>query len=369
MGPRTPPNPGPCRGPRLSTGEAAPTLRAVFAAPSLPRTLPACLRDLENPKPAVRAGAVRDLARHTGGDDRSRAVEALTGALRDAEGVVRAAAATSLADAEASEAIDALVVAADDADPLVRQMAVAALGEIGDVRALPRLERALADERAEVRFQAVIAYPRLAESEAALVALEKATRDDDPLVTHIALRMAEELGEKAGEVDARLVRRARALLGHDAALVRVAAAVLLARAGEKGCEEVLAKVAGGELATREGADEGAAIELCGELGIEAARPGLERRAFGGMLGFFKDRFQWHARVALARMGHSRARREIAGDLASWDPSRRTLAVAAAGRAHMTDVRETLLAMRRDKRANAGALDEALRALAEAESVP
>ncbi len=336
----------------------------MFAAPSLPRNLSACLRDLKDGSAAVRASAVRDLGRHTTGDDRAAAIAAIAGALNDAEAKVRAAAATSLADAEATEAVGALEGAADDRDALVRQMAVAALGEIGDARAVSRLEKALGDPRAEVRFQAVIAFPRLAEADAALAAIEAATRDADPLVAHIALRMGEELGEKAGEVDARIVRRARALLGHEVALVRVAAAVLLARAGESGGEDVLVAAATGALPTREGADEAAAIELCGELGLDAAQKGLEKRAFGGLIGLFRDRFQWHARVALARMGHERARREIEGDLDAWDPQRRTLAVAAVGRARMTGARETLLAMQRDHRANAHALEEALRALAE-----
>jgi HEAT repeat protein len=336
----------------------------MFAAPSLPRTLSACLRDLGDASPTVRASAVRDLGRHTTGEDRAAAIAALEGALADAEARVRAAAATSLADAEATEAREALERAADDGDALVRQMAVAALGEIGDARALPRLERALVDPRGEVRFQAVIAYPRLAEGSAALDAIEAATRDADPLVAHIALRMGEELGEKAGEVDARIVRRARALLGHDAPLVRIAAAVLLARAGETGGEELLVAAATGDLPTPEGADEAAAIELCGELGLDAARKGLEKRAFGGLIGFFRDRFQWHAKVALARMGHERARREIEGDLDAWDPQRRTLAVAAVGRARLTGARDKLRAMQRDGRANANALEEALRALEE-----
>ena len=88
---------------------------------------------------------------------------------------------------------------AENEDALVRQMAITALGEIGDARATERLRRALSDERCEVRFQAAIAFPRVTASpEAAIEALVQATHDADPLVCHIALRMAEEVSLGAG---------------------------------------------------------------------------------------------------------------------------------------------------------------------------
>jgi HEAT repeat protein len=288
----------------------------MFAAPRSPRKLEACLRDLASESASVRAESARDLGRHGGALVRGEVVDALIGALGDGSSDVRAAAATSLADVHAEaplagatgdRALDALTAACADASPLVRQMAVAAIGEIGGEAAPALLEAGLADAAPEVRFQAVIAYPRRAPDEAAAVnALEAATRDDDELVAHIALRMAEEIGEKAGGVDPRLVRRARALLAHDAPMVRLAAAILLARAGEEGGEAILAEAARGDLVTPEGADVATAIELSGELAIAAARPGLEKRAWGGAFGLFTDRFRWHARVALARMGDERA---------------------------------------------------------------
>jgi HEAT repeat protein len=310
--------------------------------------------------------ALRDLVRYAE-SARSDVLDALGRALRDPAGEVRAAAATAVADVDGHEIFTALLEAADDLDSGVRQMAVSALGELGDPRALPRIEAALKDERAEVRFQAVIAFPRLAgEGDAGVLALEAATRDADPLVAHIALRMSEEIGEKAGEVDVRLLRRARALMGHETALVRVAAAILLARGGERAGRDVLAALVCNEVGTREGEDEAAAIELCGELRVEAALPGLERRAFGGALGFRRDRFAWHARVALARMGHERAVREIVKGLESWDRDKRTLAVAAVGRARIRAARGAVVALREGGRADPHAIDEALRALDEDE---
>lgn len=347
----------------------------MFRPPPLPRTLDAALRDVASPKPAVRAEAARELVPHAEAA-RSRVVSALEGALRDdKDGRVRAAAAVSLADIEAREALPTLLVAVEDPDPMVRQMAITALGEIGDARATERLRRALADDRPEVRFQAVIAFPRvIARREDGMEALLSATDDSDPLVVHIALRMIEELATKRDEqgeehgVPEEALARAGALLKHESGAVRVAAAILLARAGEEAGRDLLVKVAQGDLATGEGDDEAAAIELCGELGLKAARPGLERRAFGGILGVGRDRFAWHARVALARMGHERATQEILRELGSWDRDRRTLAVAAVGRARIAAARPLVEAMRGDEtRADAGAVAEALAALGASEA--
>jgi HEAT repeat protein len=268
------------------------------------------------------------------------------------------------------EALADLLLAVEDGEPLVRQMAIAALGEIGDPRATERLRRALADERAEVRFQAVMAFPRVSVERAdALEALLHATHDEDAFVCHIALRMTDEVRDGSAP-DARVLARARALLGHASIEVRVASAILLASPGDAVPEkekaralEILAEVARGELRTRDREDEAAAIELCGEIGVEAARAGLETRAFGGLLRLRRDRFSWHARVALARMGHARAAAEILGELGARDRDVRTLAVAAAGRAQLAAARERILAMRGDEaRADPHAVDEALASL-------
>lgn len=356
----------------------------MFGSTLLPRTLEAAVRDLGSAKASVRAEATRDLARHAQ-EARVEVVRGLEGALADPAAEVRAAAATALADADATEAIPALIRAMDDPEPIARQMVTAALGELAeptDDAAVERLRRALSDREPQVRFQATIAFPRLAPSrDAAVEALLRASNDDDTFVCHIALRMTEEL--LAGEgtaLDERLFTRARALLTRGAPMVRVASALLLARgaagktygegegAASRPVREVLIAVALGELSTTDGQDEAAALELCGELGLEAARPGLERRAFGRAL-FVRDRFAWHARVALARMGHARAREQIVRDLGAWDRDLRTLAVAAAGRARIGQARALIASMRGDeRRADPHAVDEALAALAAAEGI-
>lgn len=271
----------------------------------------------------------------------------------------------ALSDIGAKETLPALLVAVEDEDAYVRQMAISALGEIGDARAGERLRRALGDPRPEVRFQAVMAFPRVtARKEDALEAVLAAMEDRDALVAHVALRMAEELAGDE-DPDPRTTSLAKKLLAHDAASVRLAAAILLARTGDLSGKEILAKAATGDLATAEGEDEAAAIELCGELDLKETTRGLRRRAFGGLLGLGRDRFQWHARVALARMGDERAIREIVAELGAWDHGKRTLAVAAAGRARITSARDAIRAMRdAPEKADPGAVEEALRALDE-----
>lgn len=334
----------------------------MLGLPPLPRTLAAAIRDVSSKKVEVRADAIRDLVRHAA-DSRSQVIRALEGALQDDDPRVRALAATSLADIGAKEALATLLLTVEDEDAYARQMAIAALGELGDSRSAQRLKRALSDARPEVRFQAVMAFPRVAaRAEDALQVVLEATSDDDPLVAHVAVRMLEELAGD-GPPSPRALARAKELLSHEAPAVQAAAAILLARAGDPSGREIIEKAATGALSGVEGEDEAAAIELCGELGITSAKEALARRAFSGLFGLGRDHFFWHARVALARLGHERATREILADLASWDRERRTLAVAAAGRARLLAAREMIEAMRgAPEKADPDAVDEALCAL-------
>jgi len=325
----------------------------VFRPPQLPRNLEAALRDIADAKPSVRMDAASDLAAH-GDAARARVVPALDKALSDADARVRAAALRALAELRANEALPAILVACEDDDTLVRQEAIAALGDIGDERAAGKLERALVDARPEVRFQAVMAYPRVSRVDDDIVqVLERASRDTDEHVVHVALRMAEEVGgDDAGQgasgrviVPAGLLVRARALLDHASPRVRAVAAVVVTRAGGDDGIGVLVGVVNGSVATPEAEDIAAAIELAGDRALAAAQPALEKRAFGGVLGFGRDAWSWHARTALAKMKHPRATAEILRELSGWDRARRTLAVVAAGEARLDAARPLLVAMR------------------------
>lgn len=318
----------------------------MLAPPQLPRNLEASVRDLDSAKPEVRASAITDLVRHARGDAavRERAIPLLQKRLDDEQSKVRAAAAVALADLDAKDAVTVLLRAVDDDDAYVRQMVLNALGELGDPRALPRLRRALTDKRAEVRYQAIIAFARVAEEASEIdQALLSATNDDDDAVVHIALRVVEERLEAAKHIDARLVTRARALLESGSPHLALVAAIVLAKAGDAAGNALLLRVVRGEKIdgqSPEKEDERAAVEIVGELELDEAKPYLEKRAWG-VMRLVRDTCAFHARIALARMGHPRAITEILTDLDSDRPDVLGAAVVAAGRARLAKARKAI----------------------------
>lgn len=315
----------------------------MLAPPQHPRTLEASFRDVDSARPEVRVSAISDLLRHARGDEavRARAIPLLLRRLDDEQSKVRAAAAVGLADLSAEEAVPALLRAVDDDDAYVRQMALSSLGELGDERALPRLRRALGEKRPEMRYQAIIAFCRVARDASEIdQALLSATNDDDDAVVHIALRVAEERLDDGKPVDGRLVTRAKALLDSPSPHLALVAAIYLGKAGDAAGHPLLLRVVRGDKIggqTPEKEDERAAVELVGELGLEAARPHLERRAWG-VMHFVRDTCVFHAKIALARMGHPRAVAEIMADLDSPRPDVLGGAVVAAGRARLAAAR-------------------------------
>lgn len=319
----------------------------MFGIRSLPRTLDAALRDARHAKNETRLSALRDLARLAETEDRPRALSALCDVLgSDAELHVRAAAALALSDADAKESRQALLDAARGAPLPVREMALAALGEIAepdDQEVLLLLEEARVDPAPELRFQALIALNRLARPTLPERLLE-ATRDLDGEVRQIAFRLAEEHVLEGQEPLPELLRqRARAALRDDVASVRLAAAILLARIGDAAGAEVIRAVVERKDRVASLADEQAAIELAGELQIREARPALARRAFG-FFGLSRDPLAWHARVALARLGDAQAKAAILRGLSAFTRDTRTIAVAAAGRARLTEAHPILRGM-------------------------
>lgn len=323
----------------------------MFGFSRAPRTFQAAAQDLKHATAQIRASAAADLAAHA--EHRSeQVVDLLLETLKDEHVTVRAAAALALADVQAAESVLPLMAAAAEDEPAVRQMALTALGELRDGRAEKVVAAALSATEPAVRFQAIMAFPRVSSDRPAIIdALVAASKDDDPLVTRIALRMAEELGpQEAGDsavVDERLLSRAAALLEHDSSLVRATAAVILGRSGRVQAKSVLVAVATRQLTPVDAEDEAAAIELCGELGIRRAVAGLKYRAFRRTLLFHHDPFAWHARVALARMGNEKAIQWVYKELSAWTRERRTLAVAAIGQARLRPARDRIVAMQED----------------------
>ncbi len=315
------------------------------------------MRDVSSERPEVRVSAIADLVRHARLSDaaHARAVPLLAERLSDPHAAVRSAAAVALGDVGAHEAIPALVVAMEDADGHVREMAINALGEIADSRALPRLRRALRDARPEVRYQAVIAFTHIAERAEGLEtsevddALFDAVSDPDDAIAHIALRLAEERLDAGHRPDERLLVRARALVSENSeasSSVTLVAAILLAKSGDRrGHPLLLSLVSSGRIHGESAAieDERAAVELVGQLGLEEATPYLVRRAWG-VTRWFRDTCAFHARIALARLGHARARAEILRELRSKRSEVLSGAIVSAGRARMVEARDILEAL-------------------------
>jgi HEAT repeat protein len=328
----------------------------MFSPSPLPRSLQASFRDLASESAPTRASAIRDLVGHAlrGDSARASAIPLLERALRDdTSPAVRAQAALGLADVAAEEALATLLVAVEDEDERVRQMALTALGEIGDPRASQRLSRALRDPRPEVRYQAVIAFARVAKDDPAAVAtaLAEALDDSDEAIRYIAMRVAEEYNADGQPLrDDRLRARAEELVETPDEAVAVVAALYLARLGAAAGRDVVLEIVAERRNTPEIEDEQACVELVGQLGLEEAIPALERRVWGSRRVLRKflswgagDRAScsWHARIALARLGHAKAKEEILADLASFRRETREAAVVAAGRARLEEARPVM----------------------------
>jgi hypothetical protein len=339
-------------------GEHA-TRQAMLAPSPLPRNLEASFRDLGSDKAPTRASAVRDVVRHALRSDatRARAIPQLERLLKgDVSSSVRSEAAMALADVSAREALPTLLFAVEDEDAHVRQMALSALGEIGDARACQRLERALSDRRPEIRYQAIIAFARVAKDDADAVsaALARALEDEDAAIRYIAMRVGEE--RLASDVESeqlattRLAVRAEELVDDSDSALAVVAALYLARLGRARGREIVLDVVAERRTTPELEDEQACVEMSGELPLRDAIPHLERRAWGRRR-LLRTVFSWgagdhascawHARIALARMGHERARTEILAELTSWRRETREAGVGAAGRARIHYARQPL----------------------------
>jgi HEAT repeat protein len=337
----------------------------MFELGLLPRSLAAALRDLGNPKPDVRLSALGDLKRYARAGEQP-AASALLDALKDADEGVRAAAALALADANVGFAVTRLLELAEaDVSSRVRQMALLGLGELGSqdhVAVLDALEAALSAEAAAERFQALLALHQL-DPERAERGVVEGTVDPDAEVRRLSFRIAEAHWSER-TLPELVSARAKAALTEANGRVRAAAALLLAHFGDASGEAALLELLAGKVPDAGPDDEQAAIEAAAELGIRAAIPSLERRAFAW---FARDSQAYHARIALARLGDARARAMILRGLEAWTFGARTLSVAAVGKARLVEARrrlETFLS--RPDRADPSTVREALAELDQSE---
>jgi HEAT repeat protein len=260
--------------------------------PSHEITLEAALRDLDHPKPEVRARAAGALG-SCEEEDRAQAAAALRRALGDERGEVRYAAAMSLAELCDAGALDELVGQLEDGDPRAREAAAIALGKSGARdRVWQPLCAALFDGPPEVRFQAAAS---LGELDAGLAAphLLRALTDTDPEVRGSA---ACALGEAPPSPEASSALAG--LLGDRFEEPRFEAAYTLARYRDRRATPILLKFL---------ADPGRAYDAACALGLlddpQATEPlrRLLRRWFAPAL------VKVRVAEALARLGAAEGR--------------------------------------------------------------
>ncbi|HKO91667.1 MAG TPA: hypothetical protein VJU61_10965, partial [Polyangiaceae bacterium] len=227
---------------------------------------------------------------------------------------------------------------------------------------------------------ALVAAHRLFEDGELQPQLERALGDTEPKVRYIACRIVEEryftdARSSGGGMSAppppaapvstagtSLLETFAARLSDSDPGVALAAAVPLARSGSEPARVVLIRTLNRSPRGTQLEDEQAAIELCAELGLSAAQPGLAARAWGSWWGGTSP-LVFQARVALARLGDARAQEQILRALSAFRRTTRSLAVAAAGQARLQAARPRLLEMSGDERqADPESVALALRAL-------
>jgi HEAT repeat protein len=342
------------------------------------RSIDAFERDIRSGDARAMSGALAEAAMVADAEAaRARVIAAVVALLdrEDAEASLRALAATTLADLDAREAVPQLVAAAEGDTPLVAEMSIAALGEIGDRRALEVARGALRASRPALRFQAIVAFSRIAVAaaldateaaepallDAAWDAVARALVDEDDEVRARAADLVGELSERCAPPDRIADRLARLTADEDEIVaVRVAAAIALGEVGDQRGAAVLLRVASGALATEEPGRREAALEIAGELGLEAARPLASAAAFGWRSRFADPGRRASALVALAALGDERARAHFAAELASGSWARRTVAVGLIGRARLRSLRAEVAALANDEtKADPVAVSDAL----------
>ena len=168
--------------------ESAVRIAGYFGYPQALEPMLARVRDEHD---RVRAAAVETLPMF---EDGARVLEALTVAIATDTARVRAAAAGALAHVDHPEAVNALVGALEDADAWVRYAALRSIGAKGDLRAAPAvIDRLQHDPAPHVRLAALDAVGRL-DPPGAIQVLEPFAASEDRDVAQAAIRAIGHLG-------------------------------------------------------------------------------------------------------------------------------------------------------------------------------
>lgn len=309
-----------------------------------------------------------DLIRHglsDARDDCSKQLLAL--AENDESEEIRCSALLALADGHMTEGLPLAIRSCHGTPPQVQQSALIAVGELagrGDPPAVQALVRALRSASSRLRFQAFVAGVRVFELQELVPLIVEQLTSSDAEFRDLACRAAEEriFLDSDVEVSPAVLKGVRQLLRDPNPRVQTVAAIALARGGDGLAAHKLVEAINGKGRFSEAADEQAAVELCGELGLNDATLGLRRRLrrplFSGRPGF-----EYSARVALAQLGDGVAIQQIMGGLKASSRWKRTRSAAAAGAARLQGARARLIALRdTDPRVDQATVVQALEAL-------
>lgn len=317
----------------------------MFGVAALPRTLDAARRDATHARRHVRLSVVKDLglmlqrASDDQDDVAQQAEEVLAGmALRDAEFLVRGAAAVALADRPSERGLETLLMVAKDDHPYVVEMALVGLRDVapqGHTGASRVVNYRSRDERAALRFQAVLASGRVLDDNAFEELVVRSLDDADAKVRYIACRVCDERFAETlpKAVNAALEKR----LDDGDVYVPIAAAFVVGPRGSVKAREILTRAVNHRVQLPAPEDEQTLIELIGELGLTEGVPGLRAHA-RGRFGLVPGRFAWQAQVALARLGDESAIARIESRLRHRNADVRIHAATAVGAAGLRQLR-------------------------------
>lgn len=150
---------------------------------------------VDDPDASVRRAAAGALGYAAEGVDGTAVLDALRGALADADWTVREEAATTLGKLRWAVALPLLIEALDDSNWQVRQRTARAVGRLGPAAAtaLPAMLALLGHAIANVRKEVVIALGEIGHRDAR-PALEQAAHDADPDVRKLARLAITQIG-------------------------------------------------------------------------------------------------------------------------------------------------------------------------------
>lgn len=316
----------------------------MFKVPLLPRKLAFAQRDLQHSDPAVRLSAVVDLGRGGSSEEHARRVELLRGVLSDAHPGVIARAVFALADLEARAAEPSIRRLLTHPEIGVRRASLVALGELGssdDTELIADVRAFLGARDPGVRYQALGALFRLGAEDVKELLIDSC-RDEDGEVRELAVRLIDEgLFDGRFEITPSIEATLLQMAEDEAFGARAVAQLCALSYGIGGPLDAIVALVERSRRPKEPHDEQRAIELAGRNRLEAARPGLARRALGRW-GFSTDPFRTLAAVSLAAFDDPKAVARVRSALRSKKKPERALAIVAIGQQRVLRFRDELV---------------------------